>query len=115
MPTDESPPTDERDTFLWRLVHLEPVVLRGIIVSLVLLLASVGIVVSPQIPDQLVVFLASVGALYQALWTRPAVTANAKVVVAAPDPVDRPNVVAAGEATTTAHNTAIVDAARRAG
>ena len=114
MSTLSPPPLEDRNTFLWRLVHLEPVVLRGVIVSLLMLLASLGIIISPQLPDELIAFLAAVAALYQALWTRSAVTPNAKVVVAAPDPVNRPNVITAGEATTTAHAAAILDAAHTA-
>lgn len=114
MPNIESPSDENRDTFMWRFVHLEPALLRGLVVGFVMMLASFGVIVSPAIPDSFVTFLLLFGAIYQALWTRGAVTPNAKVVVTAPYPADRPDVVMPGEAITTAPHAVIVDAARTA-
>lgn len=96
---------------LWRLVHLEPALFRGLIMAIVLLLSSIGIVVSPDIPNSLIGFLATVLAIIQAVWTRPSVTANARVAVLVPDPINAPEIVAAGEAVTTADDGAIITAA----
>lgn len=104
----------DKTTLWWRLVHLDPALLRGAVVAVVALLGALGILVSPQLPDVLIGAWAAMAAVVQALWTRPAVTANARVVVWAPDPVGSPRTVAAGEATstTTASDAAIIGAAR---
>lgn len=102
----------DRTTLWWRLVHLEPAMLRGVVVAVVAMLGAVGILVAPALPDALLAAWGAVAAVVQALWTRPAVTANARVVVEAPDPVESPRVVVAGEATTQASAGAILDAAR---
>ena len=101
-----------RGTFSWRLIHLDPAVFRGAVVAVVALLGAVGIRLSPAVPDALIAVWVPLAAMVQAVWTRPAVTANARVVVLAPDPVGNPRVVAAGEAVTLASNVAIIDAAR---
>jgi hypothetical protein len=103
------------DTFWWKLVHLDPTLLRGLIMAAVLLLSSLGILVSPEVPNSLIGFIATVLAIVQALWTRPAVTANARVAVLVPDPVNAPEIVEAGDATTTATTKDIVEAARASG
>lgn len=102
-----------RDTIWWRLVHLDPALLRGGVVAVVALLGVLGVLVTPGLPDVVLVLWVALAAIVQALWTRPAVTANARVLVAVPDPVNEPHVVVAGEAVTTAGGTAIIDAARR--
>jgi hypothetical protein len=101
--------------FWWRLVHLEPALIRGLAVAVVGLLGSVGILVIPGLPDGLVGVWLALAAIVQALWTKGAVTANARVAVRVPDPVNAPFVVEAGEAATTAPSAAIVEAARAAG
>ena len=101
-----------RDTLWWRLVHLEPTVLRGAVTGLVGLAAALGILIAPGLPDAILGALVPTLALAQLLWTRPGVTANARVVVEAPDPVNSPGLVVPGEATTTASNSQIVDAAK---
>lgn len=100
------------DSFWYRLTKLEPAVWRGLIVAVVTLLASFGVLISPAIPDALVGLIAVVVPLVQALWTRASVTANARVAVLVPDPVNDPSKVEAGEAVTTATNAEILGAAR---
>jgi len=102
----------DKGTLWWRLVHLEPALVRGLITAVVLVLLSVGVAVSPAIPDALIGLFVAVAPVVQSLWIRQAVTANARVVVEAPDPVDRPRVVVAGEATTTASDSLILAAAK---
>jgi hypothetical protein len=101
----------QNDNFWYRLTKLDPAVFRGLIVSVVALLASVGVAISPGVPDALIAFIVVVVPLAQALWTRPAVTPNARVSVYLPDPVNEPQVVEAGEAVTTASDSAIIEAA----
>lgn len=108
-------PKDSRDSFWWRLVHLDPAVYRGIIMAVVLLLVSVGIAVSDNIPNAVIGVVAAVFALVQAMWTKNAVVPNDKVVSYLPDPVNAPGVVYAGAAVTTASDDAVLDAARMAG
>lgn len=109
-----SPAPKERtmqDTLWWRLVHLEPAVLRGAITGLVGLAGALGILLSPDLPDTILGVWVPLAAIVQALATRPAVTANARVVVETPDPINNPGTVVAGEAVTTATNKQILDAA----
>lgn len=105
-------PNQTQDTFWWRLVNLDPAVYRGIIMAVVLLLASLGIAVSDDIPVSVIGAVAALFALIQAMWTKSAVVPNAKVLAYLPDPVDRPGVVHAGAAVTTASDDAVLDAAR---
>lgn len=91
----------EMTNFWWRLVHLDPAILRGAVIAIVTLVSALGFVISEQ---TLAAFLTAIGALLaivQALWTRGAVTPNAKVVVYKPDPVNRPAMLAPGEAVST--------------
>lgn len=97
--------------FWYRLVHLNPALFRGLVMATVLLFASVGIRVSPEVPDSVILFLGAVFAIVQALWTAPSVTSNEKVVVYVPDPVNKPGEVAPGNATTSASNFEILEAA----
>jgi len=100
--------------FWWRLVHLDPALWRGLIVAVVFVLAAFGIAVSPDIPDSVIGLVGAVLAVLQALWTKPAVTPNAKVVTFLEDPA-KPRIISAGDAVTTASDTAIVAAARQSG
>jgi hypothetical protein len=100
-----------RDSVWWRLVNLEPAVLRGLITGLVGLLGALGILLSPDLPDTILGVWVPLAAIIQALATRPAVTANARVVVEVPDPVGQPGRVVAGEAVTTASTQQILRAA----
>lgn len=98
------------NSFWWKLTHLEPAIVRGFIVAVVGLLSAFGVLISPEIPDQLIVFIGAITAMIQALWTRAAVTPNAKVVVYTEDPTDA--TVYAGEASTNASDNAVLAAAR---
>lgn len=97
--------------FLERFASLQPAVFRGVIVAVVALLASVGILVSPELADALVGLVGSLSALTAAFWIRPAVTPNSKVLAYTPDP-EHPRVIASGEGTTTAPDGVILDAVR---
>lgn len=108
----EEPNPNGTDNSLWyRLVHLNPALWRGLVVATVALLASSGVVISDQIPNNLVLFIGAVAAIVQALWTKTGVTPNAKVVSFLPEPIMRPGYIRAGEAVTTATEPAIVRAA----
>jgi hypothetical protein len=102
-----------KDTFWWRLIHLNPVLFRSAVVTLVSLLAMFGVLVSPGLPDQLTAVITTVGAVVAALWSRDGVTPMEKVVVYQPDPVGAPKVVLPGEATADrTTDQAIINAAR---
>lgn len=101
--------------FWWRLIHLEPTILRGAITGIVGLAGALGILLNSDLPDTILGFWVPLMALMQVLLTRPAVTANARVVVEAPNPVSDPGTVVAGEAVTTASSAEILDAAKLAG
>ncbi len=98
--------------FWWRLVHLNPAVYRAFIMALAALLVGLGLTFGADLPEQIVVLLGAVFALVQGLWTKEAVVPVDKVLAYLPDPVDRPNAVAAGVAVTGASNEQIIEAAR---
>src|SRR3954466_2227888 len=102
---------DPQDSFWWRLTHLEPAVYKGLVTAIVGLLVTLGVVISPNVPDQLITVIVAAMAVVQALWTRGSVTPNAKVVVALSNAFE-PHRVVAGEATTTASDSAILEAAK---
>ena len=105
---------EPKDTFWWRFANLNPAIYKGLIVAVFAVLASVGIAVSPDIPDQLIGLIVAITAMLQALWTRESVTPNAKVVSYLDDP-SKPKAILPGEAVTTATDAAIIIAARDSG
>lgn len=84
--------------FMWRLVHLEPVMLKGVLTTLMLLLGSFGLVIGDEKQAAVVGFALAAVSMLQAVWTRRSVTPNAKVVVFKPDPLAEPEAVAPGSA-----------------
>jgi hypothetical protein len=92
------PMKDPRDNVWWKLVNLEPATLRGILLAVVTLLAAIGIKIAPNIPDSIIAVLVVILPVIQALWTRGSVTANAKVAVVVPDPINDPGTVKSGDA-----------------
>lgn len=115
MPKHAEAPIEGQDTFWWRLVHLNPVLWKGLVVAVLAVLAITGVHISPQLPDVLDGLVLAVSAIVQALWTQTSVTPNAKVVVAVEDPHLGGTVVVPGEATTVASDAAILRAAATAG
>lgn len=107
--------SEPQPSFWWKLVHLDPAIFRGLIMAVVLVLGSVGIFVSDELANNLVIAWVAIMAVVQALWTKRGVTPNAKVVVQAPDPVNAPGTVAPGEAVTDASAEEIIEAARTSG
>lgn len=89
---------DARDNALWRLVNLQPATWRGIVVAVFVFLAAVGIKVDPGIPDAAFLVVLALLPVAQGLWTKGAVTPNARVAVSVPDPIRSPQVIEAGEA-----------------
>lgn len=96
---DEGIPEDAG--FWWKLVNLNPALWRALIVATIALLGAVGIAVNGSIEDSLFLFITAVAAVVQGLWTRKGVTANQKVVVYKPDPIDNPTMVLPGPAVST--------------
>jgi hypothetical protein len=83
--------------FWWKLVHLNPALWRGLIVAVAALLVSVGIsIFTDSVQNGVYGVIIAVVGIVQALWTRGSVTANQKVVVYKPDPVESPNTLASG-------------------
>jgi len=87
-----------RDTVWWKLVNLQPATWRGVVTAAVVLLAAVGIKVAPEVPDAVFLVILALLPVIQGVWTRSAVTPNAKVAVSVPDPVNAPSVVESGQA-----------------
>lgn len=95
--------------------ELEPASFRGALVAVVAILGTVGVHVTPGVPETIVnvvTGIVTVSAFIASLWARRAVTANSRVVVYAPDPIAQPRMVEPGEAVTRASDGAILDAAR---
>lgn len=87
--------------FWWKLVHLDPVLLRGAVIAGAALAGSLGFAIGDQKVEAFLAAAAALMYLVQALWTRKAVVPNAKVVAYKPDPVDAPTVIAPGPAVST--------------
>lgn len=90
--------TPDQADFWWRLVHLDPAILRGAVMSVIALVATFGLIVGDAKQAAIITAIGSILALVQALWTRKAVTPNAKVVVYKPDPIKAPDLVVPGPA-----------------
>lgn len=103
---------DPKDTMWWRLVNLQPAVWRGLIISVIAVAAAFGIKTREDLPDLLMLVVLGALPILQGLWTKGAVTPNAKVAVIVPDPVGAPNKVRAGEAEVNAPNEDVIEAAR---
>ena len=110
-----NPLRDARDTALWRLINLQPAVWRGLVVAAVAIAGTVGLDVAVDLPDNIMLVIIGVLPVLQALYTRGAVTPNAKVVILAPDPVSAPNAIEAGPAAVNSPADEIIDAARSEG
>lgn len=87
-----------KNTIVWRLVNLQPSVWRGVVTAVFVTLAAVGIKVAPEIPDVAFLIVLALLPIAQGLWTKSAVTPNAKVAVSVPDPINAPDEVSAGQA-----------------
>lgn len=97
--------------WLIRFSRMEPAVFRGLIVSIVALLASVGVIVTPALSDSIVGLIGAVAALIAGFWIKPAVTPNDKVVSYLPDP-ERRGKLLSGAAITTASDGVVLYTAR---
>lgn len=74
------------DGWLKKFANMNPVLLRGLAVSVLAALAGVGINVSTNLQDAIPGYVVAFAALVQAIITHPAVTPNKKVVTYLPDP-----------------------------
>jgi hypothetical protein len=105
-----------KDTVLWRLVNLQPATWRGVVTAAFVLIAAFGIKVAPEIPDAAFLVILAVLPVIQGLWTKSAVTPNAKVAVRVPDPVNAPDEIEAGPAVPVdVSHESIIDAANKEG
>lgn len=102
---------NQSPSFWYKLVHLQPALWHGLVVAIFALLASVGVVVSPDIPDNLVAVIIAVAALVQALWTRSVVVPEDKVVAYVEKPWSGEQLKAGPAAPSPATSKALVDSA----
>lgn len=107
----------QEPTWWQKLLKLEPAVIRGFIVSLVAFLA---VILGHQFADKdvetIINFVVTLFSLLAALWIRPAVTANPKVIVYDDTPLASVSTIKSGDAVaapTDMH--AVEKAARRSG
>lgn len=82
----------------WRLVNLQPATWRGIVMAAFALAAALGLKFAPEIPDAAFLVVLAALPVIQGLWTKKAVTPNAKVVIRMPDPIKEPDLITAGPA-----------------
>jgi hypothetical protein len=105
---DEAP---QDKSWIWKLAHLNPARWITLVVAVAALLSAFGFTLSGEQTQALTGLIVALTAIVQGVWTESKTTANKKVVVKAPDPVDNPNVVVPGDAVTTAKPGEILDAA----
>lgn len=86
----------ENPGFWWKFVNLNPALWRALIVATFALLAGLGVAVNGSLEDSIFLFVTAAAAIIQGVWTKGSVTANQKVVVYKPDPVDAPHELAPG-------------------
>lgn len=103
----------ENPGFWERLAALNPAVVRAVVVAIVGVVALVaGKAIDDGTVDVIVNVLMVILPIVAGFFIKRAVTPNAKVVVLKPDPVNAPDVVAPGEATTgPEQGTAVLEAA----
>lgn len=89
---------DPDDTLWWRIINLQPATWRGLVIAIVAFLGALGVTISDDIPDSFLLLVAAVLPLIQALWTKGAVTPNAKVAIRIDDPVSGTDEIEAGPA-----------------
>lgn len=75
-------------SFWYRLVHLEPVLWKGLVVAVFALVGSLGVIYTEALPDQIVGFIVALAAIIQVLWVRPSVIPAEKVVLYSNDPAN---------------------------
>jgi hypothetical protein len=77
--------------FMERLTTLEPAMIRGFIVTVFGLVAAIfGTQIDSQTVDLVITFVLALLGLITALFIRPSVTANKKVLAYIRDPLERP-------------------------
>lgn len=89
---------NENKNWFQKLLALDPLVVRGFITTLVGLVGAFGITVTEGTSQAIIGFTLALLGLLTAIWGRPAVTPNAKVLAFQPRPIDAPQIVEAGEA-----------------
>jgi len=105
----------ENDAPWWqKLVTLDPALVRGLILSIVALFGTVlKVTVLTGTADTIVTFVLSAFALVAAVWIRPSVTPNAKVVVYDDTPLAPVATIKPGEATVKAEDMMKVERAAK--
>jgi hypothetical protein len=92
-------PATEEPTWWQKLVKLDPALVRGFIVTLFGLLGAVlKVTVLTGTVDTVVTFILALFGLVAAVFIRPSVTPNAKVIVADDTPLSPEATIVAGEA-----------------
>ena len=89
---------DQNPTWFQKMLALDPLIVRGVILSFFGLLGAVGLSQTDGTAEAVLGFAMGLLALLGAIWGRPAVTPNAKVLAYQPRPIDAPQLVKAGEA-----------------
>lgn len=102
---------NQSPSFWYKLVHMQPALWHGLVVAVFALLASLGVVVSPEIPDQLVGVIVAVAALVQALWTKSTVVPEEKVVAYVEKPWSGQQIKAGKAVPSPATSQAVVESA----
>lgn len=104
----------EEKGVIGNLIHLNPARWIALVVAVVFLLGAFGLVINGEQKEGIVGVILAVIPILQGLWTESKTTADNKVVVVAPDPINQPTLVVAGAATTDAKSVDILNAAKNA-
>lgn len=108
---------DTEPTWWQKLVKLDPALVRGFIVTLFGLIGAIlKVTVLTGTVDTVVTFVLALFGLIAAVFIRPAVTPNAKVIVRDDTPLSDESTIVPGEATAKATDLyAVEQAAKQAG
>ena len=85
--------------FFKKFIALDPLLVRGFVMAVIGLLTVTGLVVTEGNQEAILGFVMALLTILTALWGRPAVTPNIKVLAFKPDPIDHPYLIESGNAT----------------
>lgn len=108
--SDQSPNGDLSG--IGKLLHLDPVLVAAMVTVITTVAALFGVELSHGKAEVFAVVGLAIIVIGAQLWARRKTLARRKVLAFLPDPVDKPNRVAAGTAVTTASDSTVIRAVR---
>lgn len=102
--------TDQDPSSLWKLVHLDPIMLNLIVTAITGVAALFGVVVAEEKAKLIAVAIFLVVVAGMQIWARAKTLSKKKVLAFVPDPTGAPATVCPGQATTTASDIRVLAA-----